>query len=155
MCLSKNYTTMSQKCKTMFSLVKLSIQTKKSAKVWFPMSSVGLAVAVGFSNWPFEIWFQNFGRTSILGKLVGASCSILSYSVLAIALSNVLESSRAYFIGPFPKFRATICFSCSRSTTTFKDSCIKKLLALWSLKSLSSVWEAFIVRMEFCQFHYE
>ena len=75
------------KCKPIIGPVRLPITTKCSAKVWSSMSKLSVAVAVGFSNWPFATWIWKLGGSSILKLLEGDCCLILSSSFWAFALT--------------------------------------------------------------------
>ena len=75
------------KCNPKKSPVRFFITTKCSAKLWSPTSNLSVAVAIGFSNWPFATWIWKFGGSSIFRILDGACCFFLCNSFWAIALT--------------------------------------------------------------------
>ena len=59
------------KCRPIIGFVRFFITTKCSAKMWSLMSNLSVAVAVGFSNWPFTTWIWKLGRSQFLRYLTG------------------------------------------------------------------------------------
>ena len=67
-----------KKCNPIIGPVRFFITTECSPKRWSPMTNLSVAVAVGFSNWPFATWIWKLGGSSIFKILDGACCLILS-----------------------------------------------------------------------------
>ena len=59
------------KCNLMMNPVKLFTTTKCSAEVLSPIWKLSVAVAIGFSNWPFASWIWKLRGSSILKILAG------------------------------------------------------------------------------------
>ena len=88
MCRVNDYTVVSQKCNPIIGPVSFFITTKCSSKELFPISNFSVAVDNGFSNWPLATCIWKLGGSSILRKLFGAFCFMVSKSSWAIALTN-------------------------------------------------------------------
>ena len=74
------------KCNSIIGPVNFFITRKCSTNILSPVSSLSVAVANGFSNWPFATFIWEMGGSSNLKILSGAFCFIVSKLFWAITL---------------------------------------------------------------------
>ena len=100
-------------CNPMMGPVSLFNTTKCTANVLSPLWILSVAVANGFSNWPFATCLWKLGGLLVL-KLFGAFCLSVSNSFWAIALIWAPESTKASVVWLLLKSRCIYSISCLR-----------------------------------------